>query len=159
MPVSQPVTDIPRIRRFCSNCKLDPGKECSPDADPVCCTDQGIAASTSVQCTMPDNSQGYCNSGVCSTFRCNIKVDGILRNAFCGLWHDNTCSAMCKGDDGSCIGIEWGSKETIANGAFCTTSTGARSTCASGICQPVCGDGVVQGAEECECPSGKKQCR
>ena len=119
----------------CTNCKLDAGKDCTPDADAVCCSEQGIAATSSVQCTMSDGKQGYCNRGKCSTYTCNVIVDNKRRHTFCGvLSGTNTCWAKCKGDDDVCVGIGWGTKETIANGAFCETTKGERGTCGSGSC-------------------------
>merc|ERR1712224_638739 len=72
--------------RHCTNCKLAPGKECTPDTDAVCCSAQGIAATTSVKCTMPDKKRGYCNKGVCSTFKCNHNVYGMIRDTFCRVY-------------------------------------------------------------------------
>ena len=131
----QNITNPHHTRSHCTNCKLDAGKECTPDADAVCCSEQGIAATSSVKCTMSDGKQGYCNRGHCSTFTCNVNVAKIIRNKFCGVYSQNTCWAMCKGSDDKCIGINWGTTETIANGAFCETTSGERGTCGSGSCK------------------------
>lgn len=59
--------------KYCTDCKLDAGKDCSPDAfDPVCCTADGLYEPLGMKCdTDPfDGSAdasdvGYCAKGDC----------------------------------------------------------------------------------------------
>ena len=163
--------------RFCSNCKLDEGKECTPDSATPCCDSDGKFLTTSTSCTkMPEGVDGYCNRGVCSTVirECKIALtlnqpDGskslVNLNKFCGASSSNTCRAKCGSlsdsnvcHDTSTFMLDGGAK--LQEGALCLKG-GVRGECTSGFCNVavVCGNGAVQGAEECECASGKKQCR
>ena len=153
--------------KFCSNCKLQDGKECTPDSP--CCDDEGRFRTTSTSCTkQPEGLEGYCNRGVCSTItrECVFSLavtstETKQLNKFCGVSSSTPCKAKC-GNDDDCVDTSnfRSGGILLADGALCLKS-GSKGECNKGSCDVmvVCGNGVVQGAEECECPSGQTQCR
>ena len=121
-------------------------KECTPDsADATaaaCCDDQGMFATTSVQCTMASGDRGYCNAGVCSTFKCRINLtlrtgEKVHLDTFCGVSESNSCSAMCESSaTNTCYDPvdTWLEVESLADGAYCEASD-FRGRCVSGECK------------------------
>ena len=92
--------------KFCSNCKLQEGKECTPDSAVPCCDSDGKFLTTASTCTkQPEGIDGYCNRGSCgTTSKCLIEltklsaegeVTGKLKlDKFCGA-SENPCKAKC----------------------------------------------------------------
>ena len=77
--------------RFCTNCKLDEGKACTPDTVGGCCNDDGSFDTTSSSCKQT-RSKGCCNGGVCSTQECGLRMRSrggiIVFDTFCGAsWY------------------------------------------------------------------------
>eukprot|EP00729_Bicosta_minor_P018332 gene18332-27877_t len=60
--------------RSCTNCKLDAGKECTPDAFlpamQECCEDDGMFTDYKSECALPSNLNGMCTKGVCIETNC-----------------------------------------------------------------------------------------
>lgn len=93
--------------QFCVGCKLQEGKECSPDAfDPVCCTDSGMYEPIGMQCDADpfDNGLaasdiGYCSKGECIETGCRVHAeywpeDGFT-GGYCSLLEGNPCQSNC----------------------------------------------------------------
>ena len=176
------------ICKFCSNCRLAIGKECTPDSATPCCDDQGKFLTTAYRCTkLPEGIDGYCNRGVCSSLTNECKIDvstgsnsdnfflqifslffpqqpTLKLDKFCGTSSKNPCKAKCGSSSSpdTCKDtseLRSGGKN-LADGAVCIKG-GVRGECISGSCNVAikCGDKVIQGSEECECASGKTDCR
>ena len=126
---------------YCSQCKLQSGKECTPDSGLACCGDEGMFLPTSVTCTMPGNVRGYCNAGVCSTRKCDLKFGYRDKlDTFCGVSDDYPCSAKCEAStEKECVDVAemFRLLYSLEDGAFCTLKTGARGKCSSGSCKPL----------------------
>ena len=157
--------------KFCSNCKLEDGKECTPDSAAACCDDEGAFLTTTASCQMPHGARdGYCNRGVCASLTRTCVIEGVEGTSwefdrFCGASGENTCKAQCGSSDCSDSLYDtsrWGNLAIhLKDGAICQQGT-RRGECTAGICAVgvACGDGVLQGAEECECgESGTTECR
>ena len=133
------------IDRYCSQCQLAPGKECTPDGvATACCDAQGMFASTLVQCSKNGGANGYCNKGVCSKYKdCRIKLtsgnDVFKLVQFCGVSESNPCVAKCADSStNKCYDpTEFGGEELLSlpDGAICTHN-GMRGFCLSGSCSP-----------------------
>ena len=130
--------------RFCSNCKLQDGKECTPDATTACCDDEGMFLSTAASCVKgPGGNKGYCSAGKCALYACDQHVqviggDFIHLDTFCGVSTLNTCSGKCRESASTTCydpGYEWGGVLSLDNGSLCTKD-GQRGKCLSGQCIP-----------------------
>ena len=157
--------------KFCSNCKLEDGKECTPDSAAACCDDEGAFLTTTASCQMPHGARdGYCNRGVCASLTRECKLDFTIGsdtvnlNQFCGV-STNPCKGKCGSSSAPDTCLDDPDKVTAANtnledGAICMVAEG-RGECVSGTCEvkAVCGNGLVQDGEECECQSGETECR
>jgi len=156
--------------RFCSNCKLQDGKECTPDSATACCDDEGMFLTTAASCVMPHgSSNGYCNRGVCASLDRECKLDfmsgtdTVNLNQFCGVASTNPCKGKCGSSASPDICLEpealSDADTNLADGAFCMMTDG-RGECVSGTClKAICGDGVLEYTEDCECESGETECR
>ena len=129
--------------RFCTNCKLAHGKECTPDsASPSCCDSQGMAHPTSKMCTTWKGRPGYCANGVCTEPVCNSGLNTGLGemtlDVFCGVsTNRGPCYAKCHGllppdfkTYGNCIDTS----ERLKERSVCEEN-GRRGTCRAGKCQ------------------------
>lgn len=126
----------------------DRPKQCTPDSidatTAACCDDQGMFATTSVECSLSSGAKGYCNAGSCSTFTCFINLslrtgEKVHLDTFCGVSELNTCSAKCASSVTEvCYDPvdTWVESESLFDGAFCTIN-GMRGTCFSGDCEPL----------------------
>ena len=91
---------------FCSNCKLDEGKECTPEGPSTCCDDNGKFRTTAATCTVSEGKDtgapGYCKAGVCASLDSPCNTDMDITNAddskrtakldqFCGISSENSC--------------------------------------------------------------------
>ena len=142
--------------KFCTNCKLATGKECSPESlGKACCDAKGLFASTTVQCTMGDGQTGYCNAGSCTVPNCKIDLtlggQQLLLDTFCSASAKNNCAAICRG---AARGIacsdsaDWG-PWALAEGAYCFKSD-VRGRCnAAGICVPLPVTAAPVDVDEC----------
>ena len=151
--------------RFCSDCKLEKDKKCTPDSAAPCCDTQGNFFTTATSCTMPGGITGYCKAGVCATVgRCsNIALttrNGVVRlDHFCGASSRNPCKAKCGSSSSfnACYDttLFGNGGYNLADGAICMKD-GQKGACRSGSCDTdvVCGNGIVQTGEACECASG-----
>ena len=165
--------------KFCFNCRLAIGKECTPDSATPCCDDQGKFLTTTDRCTkLPEGIDGYCNRGVCASLTSECKIDltitsgdffsqqqrTIKLDKFCGVSAINSCKAKCGSRalfeicEDTAVFSSGG--KNLEDGAVCMEG-GLRGECTSGSCQVnvKCGDKVLEGSEECECASGNTKCR
>jgi cysteine-rich repeat protein len=69
--------------------------------------------------------------------------------AYCTTCGDGKLDLDEECDDGNPVGGDGCSPTCKIESGFTCTTTTAQSTAAT-ICQPVCGDGIVAGAEECD---------
>ena len=132
--------------RFCSNCRLQDGKECTPDAATPCCDDQGMFLTTAASCVkQPEGIKGYCSAGTCAVHTCTVRLTELNGgktldlNTFCGVSTVKTCSAMCRERTSStCYDpiSAWGGVDNLRDGSFCTED-GKRGRCVSGECIPI----------------------
>ena len=165
--------------KFCFNCRLAIGKECTPDSATPCCNDQGKFLTTAASCTkLPENIDGYCNRGVCASLTSECKIDLTISTGdffsqqqriikldkFCGASSTKMCKANCGSSSSPDIcedtALFWSGGKNLEDGAVCMKG-GVRGECTSGSCDLAvkCGDKVREGSEECECASGKTNCR
>jgi len=122
--------------KFCSHCKLDKGRKCSPDSDDgMCCDAAGNFKSGLCQ---KGNFKGYCMQGLCHDTPCSgykKSFDGW--GEFCGVHNRNPCKFKCE-VNGKCQNLRaWviGGQPMnhFADGTHCQMA-GREGTCQKGFC-------------------------
>lgn len=162
--------------KTCSNCKkVKVTTECIRSRHDPCCDGRGKLLTTGTNCKTREGLDGYCNNGICSTGECtgsNGKAKMTLTivdrtgrkneyglDTFCGISASNPCIAKCASsvNANTCREMRQ-STYHLQNGALCTRG-GVRGACKAGSCEvPVCGNGVIEAFEDCECARGQTQC-
>ncbi|KAL1496766.1 hypothetical protein AB1Y20_014355 [Prymnesium parvum] len=129
----------------CAACRLADGAACSTGE---CCAGCALATST----TSCGTSGGFCGAGgACVASKC-YNYAGL---SSCAKAAAATCHEHCV-ISGACRDltafVSPASSGYLASGTPCTTAAGAAGECsAAGECvASTCGDGVVQGVEECD---------
>ncbi|CAJ1376840.1 unnamed protein product [Effrenium voratum] len=147
--------------KFCSNCKLDSGKQCSPEGiEQECCTDDGHFRPAGSICTRSDNAQGYCMAGLCQDTPCSsFKVwDGF--GDFCGLHSDSSCKFKCtyQGQCSSLDGWVLSGKpmHDLPDGTPCDRD-GSFGRCDDGLCHPETKESGAQRPLTCSQVAGVTQ--
>ncbi|CAK9003741.1 Voltage-dependent T-type calcium channel subunit alpha-1H [Durusdinium trenchii] len=95
--------DGSRTCRFCSDCKLEKGKDCSPDDENgACCSKDGFFKDG--ECIW-NGVKGYCMQGRCQDTPCSTYKSWDGWGEFCGLQEGNSCKFKCE-VHGTCDTLE-----------------------------------------------------
>jgi cysteine-rich repeat protein len=152
----------------------DPTRDCTATGDECAGTNKcdDIKHTCTGGTPLADNAPcksntGYCAGGVCTTAQCGNSKPEPGEECDDGNTVDTDgCTKLCKftctsatqcSDNNSCTTDTCTAQHTCANppdatknGAACTGASGA-GTCNNGACVPAsCGDGTVQGSEQCD---------
>lgn len=149
----------------------DQARDCRPTD---VCAGQGTCNDTTHQCSpgqvLPDNTScgttGFCKMGVCTQPVCGNGV--VERGEDCdgGVGCKADCHWQCVDAATDCAAAPACNMEqctaqhtcqAVADSSQDGQACGTGGTCSSGTCQTsgaVCGDGVVQGSEQCDFGSG-----
>eukprot|EP00434_Breviolum_minutum_P026857 symbB.v1.2.023738.t1/scaffold2147.1/size87931/2 len=121
--------------RFCSNCKLEKGKECTPDdEDGMCCDANGHFKMGTCE---KGSIKGYCMQGLCQDTPCSTYKSWSGWGDFCGFHDDSTCKFKCE-VDGKCDSLDqWllGGQplNRFPDGTHCDRK-GKEGICKEGVC-------------------------
>ena len=133
----EPLTQKVRIHRYCSGCKLDYDKECTPESkEKNCCSRRGKNLLKAKACSQAATMPGYCKSGMCLTYL-SLLYDGAFQ--FCPPSKSHICTAKCEGflTTNVCYSRDQlppsGTRVLLPNGAICFMS-GSESECSHGPC-------------------------
>ena len=136
----------------CGNGIVDVGEDC--DGASACCNQATCRFATASTACAPAGSpslSGYCAAGVCTAMPAiaGYEVDfAVCPVAGCNLLLKHSATSQCAA-----------LSQGVAEGAPCSLSDGAsgsvRGLCFAGACiaESTCGNGVVEGAEECDDPT------
>eukprot|EP00729_Bicosta_minor_P018203 gene18203-15822_t len=149
--------------RSCTNCKLDAGKECTPDAFlpamQKCCEDDGMFTDYKSECALPSNLNGMCTKGVCIETNCAALLDPIFSHAghdrlstgdYCEMPAvlanpTRSCDAWCVQNDGKCTNfygwlLSGNDMGRLPEGTACKDANNDWSTCNVAHGKMACGE-------------------